>query len=287
MPRSRPGSPDGSVVGGAGAATDHSIDGLVVTVDEGVLRLTIDRPATRNALDDDIVAALIDRIAGSATDEGVRAILLDSTGRDFCSGFDIVARNAPGGGRPRVGSIQRRMPLQANRLIPTMLTTQVPIVCAVRGWAAGIGLAMALAADVTVCADDARFWAPFVGRGFTPDSGCTWMLPRRVGEVRARDMLLLGTVVDGRTAVDWGLVHAAVPADELDETVAATVARLATGPTVALGLTKSLLHHGRSLDLADALREESFAMELSSRSEDFKEGFAAFREKREPRFGGR
>ena len=253
----------------------------------GVLRLTIDRPAKRNALDDDIVAALIDAISTSATDERVRAILLDSAGDDFCSGFDIVARNAPGGGRPRVGSIQRRMPLQANRLVPAMLSTQVPIVCAVRGWAAGIGLAMALAADVTVCADDARFWAPFVGRGFTPDSGCTWMLPRRVGEVRARSMLLLGTVVDGRTAAEWGMVHAAVPVDGLGAAVDDVLVRLATGPTVALGLTKSLLHHGRTLDLSDALREESLAMELSSRSEDFREGFAAFREKREPRFGGR
>lgn len=261
--------------------------GLLVRHDDGVLHLTLDRPDTRNALDDDVVAGLIDEIATAGTDESVRAILLDASGDHFCSGFDIVARNAPGGGRPRVGSIQRRMPLQANRLVPTMLTTQVPIVCAVQGWAAGIGLALALAADVTVCADDARFWAPFVGRGFTPDSGCSWMLPRRVGEVRARDMLLLGTVVDGTTAVGWGMVHGAVPEDALGPAADELVRRLASGPTVALGLTKALLHHGRALDLVDALREESFAMELSSRSEDFKEGLAAFREKREPDFGGR
>lgn len=266
---------------------EGAVAGLQQSLVDGVLRLSIDRVAKRNALDDDIVAGLIDAIATSATDERVRVIHLTAEGQDFCSGFDIVARNSPDGGRPRVGSIQRRMPLQANRLIPTMLSTQVPIVCAVRGWAAGIGLGMALASDLTVCADDARFWAPFVGRGFTPDSGCTWMLPRRIGEVRARQMLLLGSVVSGSTAAEWGMVHASVTPDRLDATVDDLVRTLANGPTVALGLTKSLLHHGRSLDLDDALREESLAMELSSRSLDFKEGFAAFRDKRDPNFEGR
>lgn len=263
------------------------MSGLRRSFDAGVLRLAIDAPDRRNALDDDIVAGLIDEISASATDETVRVILLTAEGEDFCSGFDIVARNTPGDRRPRVGSIQRRMPLQTNRLLPVMVSTQVPIVCAVRGWAAGIGLGMALAADLTVCADDARFWAPFVGRGFTPDSGCTWLLPRRVGEVRARRMLLLGEVVDGATAAEWGMVHASVAPADLVGAVEGLVSRLAAAPTVAIGLTKSLLHHGRSLGLDDALREESLAMELSSRSLDFKEGFAAFREKRDPSFEGR
>lgn len=253
----------------------------------GVLTLTIDRPERRNALDDAMVAALIDGIANSATDESIRAIHLTATGPDFCSGFDLVSRNAPGGARPRVGSIQRRMPLQSSRLISVMVETQVPVVCSIRGWAAGIGLGIALASDFVVCADDAKFWAPFLGRGFTPDSGSTWMLPRRVGEVRAREMLILGDTVDGVTAAEWGLVHRSVPEPQLDDVAAALVDRLAAGPTVAIGLTKSLLHHGRTLELADSLREEAFAMELSSRSSDFKEGFAAFREKREPNFEGR
>lgn len=266
---------------------NRAVPGLRRSFDAGVVRLSIDAPDRRNALDDEMLAGLIAAISDSATDESVRAILLTSEGDDFCTGFDIVARNASGGQRPRVGSIQRRMPLQANRLIPVMLATQVPIVCEVRGWAAGLGLGMALAADFTVCADDARFWAPFVGRGFTPDSGCTWMLPRRIGEVRSRKMLLLGSIVDGATAAEWGMVHASVAPDALEGAVDDLVARLASGPTVAIGLTKSMLHHGRSLDLDDALREESFAMELSSRSMDFKEGFAAFREKRDPTFEGR
>lgn len=267
------------------------VSGLLVQLDAGVLRLTIDRPDTRNALDDAMVAALIDAIDGAGRDEAVRVIVLTGTGDHFCSGFDIVARNAPGspggGGRPRVGSIQRRLPSQAHRLVPLLLQTQTPVVCVVRGWAAGIGLNMALAADVCVAADDARFWAPFVERGFTPDSGATWMLPRRVGEVRARDMLLLGRVVEGTEAAEWRLVHRAVPVADLDAAAAEVVGQLAGSATVAVGLTKWLLHSGQTASLDHHLRDEAFAMELSSRSEDFKEGLAAFREKRSPEYRGR
>ncbi|MCU0310812.1 MAG: enoyl-CoA hydratase-related protein [Acidimicrobiales bacterium] len=261
--------------------------GLVVALGDGVLRLTVDRPERRNALDDDVVAALIDAIDAAGRDEAVRTIVLTGAGEHFCSGFDIVARNAPGGARPRAGSIQRRLPSQAHRLVPLLLSVQTPVVCVVRGWAAGIGLNLALAADVTVAAADARFWAPFVERGFTPDSGATWMLPRRVGEVRARDMLLLGRVVDGTEAEAWGLVHRAVAGDDLDAAAAEVVERLATGPTVALGLTKWLLHSGATTPLDHHLRDEAFAMELASRSEDFREGLAAFGEKRSPEYRGR
>lgn len=268
-----------------------SVPGLVVSLDEdSVLRLTIDKPDRRNALDDVVVAGLIDAVDAAGRDEVVRAIVLTGTGEDFCSGFDLVARNEPGGARPRVGSIQRRLPSQAHRLIPLLLQVQTPVVCVVRGWAAGIGLNLALAADVTVATTDARFWAPFVERGFTPDSGATWMLPRRIGDVRARDMLLLGRVVSGEEATEWGMIHAAVspaPPTTLDEVAAGVVTRLAAGPTVALGLTKWLLHSGQTSALDGHLRDEGFAIELASRSDDFKEGLSAFREKRPPEFRGR
>jgi 2-(1,2-epoxy-1,2-dihydrophenyl)acetyl-CoA isomerase len=268
--------------------SDHeSVPGLVVDHTGQVLRLTFDRAERRNALNDDVVAATIDAIDAAGRDEDVRAIVLTGAGPDFCSGFDIVARNAPGGARPRVGSIQRRLPAQANRLIPLMLRTQVPIVSVVRGWAAGIGLNLALASDFTVAADDARFWAPFVGKGFTPDSGTSWMLPRRVGEVRARDMILLGRVVSGAEAADWGMVHRAVPAEELDAVADELVATLAGSATVALGLAKWLLNTGTTKSLEDHLHDEAFSMELSSRSEDFKEGLAGFKEKRPPEYRGR
>lgn len=263
------------------------IRGLDAALDGQVLRLTIDLAERRNALNDDVVAALIDHVDRANRDEDVRVIVLGANGEHFCSGFDIVARNAGGGPRPRVGSIQRRLPSQANRLIPLMLRVQVPIVSVVRGWAAGIGLNLALASDFVVAADDARFWAPFVERGFTPDSGTAWMLPRRIGEVRARDMILLGRVASGAEAAEWGMVHAAVPAEQLDAAAEELVGRLAQAPTVALGLAKWLMNSGRTKALEDHLHDEAFSMELSSRAEDFKEGLAAFKEKRSPEYRGR
>jgi 2-(1,2-epoxy-1,2-dihydrophenyl)acetyl-CoA isomerase len=271
------GHPGGDMVG----------DGIGVHHEDGVLRVTLKRPERRNALDDAMVARLITTVEAAGQDEAVRVILLRAEGEHFCSGFDIVARNAPDGGRPRVGSIQRRLPAQAHRLVPLLLSVQTPVVCEVRGWAAGVGLHLALAADFAVAAADAHLWEPFSARGFTPDSGGTWLLVRRVGEVRARQMLLLGRPVTGTEAAAWGMVHRSVPGAELGAAADELAAELASGPTVALGLTKLLLHRAGSADLESQLRDEAFALELSSRSEDFKEGLAAFTAKRPPRFGGR
>ena len=260
---------------------------LEITHDDGVLRLHLNRPDKRNALNDSMVAAMIDSIEAAGRDEAVRVIVISGVGDHFCSGFDIVSRNAGDTARPRVGSIQRRLPSQAHRLVPLILTTQTPVVCRVQGWCAGIGLNLALAADFAVATDDARFWMPFVDRGFTADSGATWLLPRRIGEVHAREMLLLARVVEGSEAASWEMFHRIVPGAELDANVEELVAQLARGATVSIGLTKWLLNSGRETSLLAHLQNEAFAMELSSRSEDFREGLAAFREKRDPDFKGR
>ncbi len=268
--------------------SDTGAPGLLASLDDGLLTLTIDRPDKRNAVDDAVVRSMITHLEAANNDEALRAILLTSTGDDFCSGFDILGRNADDDApRPRVGSIQRRLPGLSHRLISLLLSTQVPVVAAVRGWAAGLGLHLALAADFCVVADDARLWEPFATRGFTPDSGGTWLLPRLVGIARAKELLMLGREVSGDEAAAWGMVHAAVPAAEVDAAATALARRLAKGPTVALGLTKWLVHEGGGLDLERHLANEAFAMELSSRSTDFREGMRALRERRDPDFDGR
>lgn len=265
-----------------------SCDGLQVFLDgAGVLRLTIDRPEKRNALTDEMVARMIDCVSGAGRDEAVRAIVLTGTGDHFCSGFDIVSRNSGGGAKPRVGSIQRRVPALAHRLIPLMASVQTPIVAVARGWVCGIGLHLVLAADFAVVAEGARLWEPFAERGFTPDSGATWLLPRRIGEVRAREVLMLGRVLDGTEAAEWGMVHRSVPEAELEPAAEQLVGNLAAGPTVTLGLTKWLLHVSAESPFDRQLEREALALELSSRSEDFREGLSAFKEKRAPRFSGR
>jgi 2-(1,2-epoxy-1,2-dihydrophenyl)acetyl-CoA isomerase len=281
----------------------RSVDGLTARVDGAVLRLELDRPSKRNAMNDTMMTGLVDAIEGAGRDEAIRVILLSGAGDHFCGGADIVARNAPAPGpsgdggdeaeasavpaKPRVGSIQRRVRGTAHRLIPTMLDVQTPIVCRVQGWAAGIGFQLALASDFAVAATDATFWEPFTERGFTPDSGATWLLPRLVGLTRARELLLLGRKLTGMEAAEWGLVHGAAEPDLLDAAVAEVVDRLAGGPTVALGFTKWLLRTGPGTELEAQLQNEALALELSSRSQDFREGLRAFGEKRPPEFTGR
>jgi 2-(1,2-epoxy-1,2-dihydrophenyl)acetyl-CoA isomerase len=260
--------------------------GLVLDHEGLVLRLRFDRPERRNSLTDAIVYALVDIVDAAGSDESVRVIHLTGTGEHFCSGFDLGERTT-GPDRPRVGSIHRRMHSHVNRLIPAMLTTQTPIVCTARGWVIGLGLDLALASDFTLVADDARLWAPFTTFGFTPDSGASWLIPRLAGVARAKDMLMLGTKVAGADAAAWGLVHRAVPGAELDAAGEELIGRLASGPTVALGLTKLLMQRGLTVDIDRHLADESWAMEVSSRSEDFKEYGQAARDKREPKFEGR
>lgn len=269
-------------------AYPETVDGLIVSRDGPVLLLTLDRPARKNALTDDIVLALITAFDAAGLDESVRVVALTGTGDDFCSGFDLGQRSgSPGDARPRVGSVQRRMQTHVNRLIPTMLETQVPIVATASGWCIGLGLNLLLASDFAIVADDARLRAPFTSFGFTPDSGASWLLPRLVGVARAKEMLLLGRAVSGAQAAEWGLVHRAVPSADLASSTAALVDELASAATVAIGLTKALVHRGLTTDLAHQLGDEGLAMELSSRSDDFREYAKARRDKRDPDFQGR
>ncbi|ROO85162.1 enoyl-CoA hydratase [Actinocorallia herbida] len=253
---------------------------------DGVLTVTLARPEKRNALDQAATAALIAVFEAAALDDDLRAIHLTAEGPDFCAGSDWVASNADGR-RPRPASLVRRLPLQSHRLIELVLGVQVPVVATVRGFAAGLGCQLALAADFAVAAEDAVFWEPFVRRGFTPDTGASWLLPRLVGVARARRMLLLGEKVSGAKAAAWGLVHEAVPEPELDAYARDLVRTLADGPTVTLGLTKQLILRSAEAPLARAMVDESFGLELASRTADFREALAAFRERRPPDFTGR
>lgn len=262
-------------------------DGAVIAERDGaILRLTFDRPARGNSLSHPMVDAAVAALTGAASDDALRAIHIRGAGDDFCSGADWVATNS-GGQRPRTGDLVRRIPHTSHRLVELVHTIHLPVVCSVRGWAVGLGCNLALAADFTVAADDALFWEPFVNRGFSPDSGSTWLLPRLVGVARAKRMLLLGEKVTARDAAQWGLIHDAVARSDLDRTAEELLERLASGPTVAIGMAKQAMHYGQHATLPEAMTQELFNLELSCRTTDFKEGLAAFRERRTPEFHGR
>jgi 2-(1,2-epoxy-1,2-dihydrophenyl)acetyl-CoA isomerase len=255
--------------------------------DGAVLRITLDRPSRRNSLTHLMIGALVDALTDAAADDSLRAIHILGAGDDFCAGADWVAANDPGGQRPRAGDLVRRIPHAAHRVIELVAGIQLPVLCSVQGWAVGFGCNLALAADFTVAATDAVFWEPFVDRGFSPDSGSTWLLPRLVGLARARRMLLLGEKVSATDAVDWGLIHQAVSRAELGDAAEELLERLARGPTVAIGLTKQGLSFGEHATLGQSMTQELFNLELSCRTSDFKEGLQAFQRRRAPKFEGR
>ena len=201
--------------------TQAADEGAVRTSRDGdVLRVVLDRPSRRNSLSHAMTDAFVDVLTDAATDESLRAIHIQGAGDDFCAGADWVATNS-GGGRPRTGDLVRRIPHTANRIIELVHSIHLPVVCSVRGWAVGLGCNLALAADFTVAADDAVFWEPFVTRGFSPDSGSTWLLPRLAGLARAKEMLLLGEKISATDAAEWGLIHRCVQSADLDDTAAA------------------------------------------------------------------
>jgi len=261
-------------------------DGLRVERTGPVLRLRLDRPERRNAVTDNMVDALIGTIEAAGSDESIRVIALTGAGEHFCSGFDLGQRGG-GGETPRAGSTQRRMRWQVNRLIPTMLETQTPIVTAAHGWVIGLALHVLLASDFAVVADDARLRAPFATMGFTPDSGGSWLIPRLAGIARAKELIMLGREISGAQAADWGMVHQAVPDAQVDAIAGDVVDELASAATVAVGLSKLLIHRGLSVDLERHLADEALAIEVSSRSDDFHEHARARRERRDPKFEGR
>ncbi len=265
---------------------DYTLDGLSIAPDACVLRITIDRDHRRNSLTDGMVSAMLDAIETAETTDSIRVISIASANGNFCSGFDLGERRKPDSPR-RFGATQRSLRIDIHRFAQTLHECQTPIVTAVRGYAYGLGLGVALAADVCVAAHDARFKTPFVGNAMTPDSGTSWILPRLIGVARAKQMLLTGLEVSGAQAADWGMIAQSVPTTDVDEAAELVVQQFANAATVAVGFAKDLVYRGLTNDLGAHLRAEAAAMEMISRTDDFKEPRRAKRDARPIKFDGR
>jgi 2-(1,2-epoxy-1,2-dihydrophenyl)acetyl-CoA isomerase len=215
----------------------------------------------------------------------VRAVVLTGTGRGFCAGADLRGGGATGERIP--GDVARTLRLGAQRLIAAVLDCEKPVIAAVNGTAAGLGAHLALACDLVLAAEPARFIEVFVRRGLVPDGGGAYLLPRLLGPQRAKELMFFGDALTAPDAERLGLVNRVVPADELAKTARAWADRLAAGPTRALALTKHLVNTSLDSDRATAFAAEAAAQEINMTTADAREGVAGFVERREARFRGR
>ncbi len=253
-------------------------DVVIATRREGILTLRLNRPAQLNALDVATAEAMITHASAGMSDVDVDCIVVTGTGRGFSAGGDMasIAKGAAGqGGHQGPKSLER---LQL--MIRILAEGPKPVLMAINGVAAGAGFGLALMGDISIASSNARFRPAFIALGVTPDLALAYMLPRLIGEVKAREALLLNREFSADEALALNLVNRVVPADQFETEVQAMAERLAAAPRVAFGLTKQLIRQGRTLGLADFLEREMSTQTAAFRAGEVLEGVAAFREKR-------
>lgn len=261
-----------------------SYDNILFARDAGIARITLNRPDRLNSFTDAMHAELRDALAQVKSDASLRVLLLTGAGRGFCAGQDLSEREVPPGAEPvDIGATIER---NYKPLVLTLHALPMPVVCAVNGVAAGAGANVALACDIVVAGKSAVFIQAFCRIGLLPDAGGTFFLPRLVGSARAKGLALTGDKLPAEQAAQWGLIWKCVDDSELSATVEALLQQLASAPTRALAATKEALHAAAGNTLKTQLDVERDLQQALGRSADFKEGVAAFRAKRPPRFTG-
>jgi 2-(1,2-epoxy-1,2-dihydrophenyl)acetyl-CoA isomerase len=247
-----------------------------------VLKITLNRPESFNAFTDTMHRELGEAFKAAAKDESVRAVILTGAGKAFCSGQDLkeVSKNPD----RNLGDSLRK---NYNPNILRIRQLEKPVICAVNGVAAGAGMSLALACDLRIAADTVSMIEVFVNVALIPDSGSTWFLPRLVGYHRAFELCSTGRKVSAEEALKLNLVDEVVPADQLMTRVQTLAEGYAKAPTKAIGLLKRALNRAAGTTLESSLEYEAYLQEICGNSEDYREGVAAFVEKRKPEFKGK
>lgn len=244
--------------------------------------ITLNRPDVFNAFNDEQSFELQDALKDAKRDEEVRVLVLTGAGKAFCSGQDLKAI-ADSKNRSLSDSLYKRY----NPIIKSMREMPKPIICKLNGVAAGAGASLALACDFIIASENASLIEVFVNVGLVPDSGSSYFLPRSVSPARAFELATMASKVTAHEALEWGMINRVVTVGELDEEVNKVANYYASAPTLAIGMIKKMLNKATYSDLDTMLQYEAWCQEIAGRSSDYKEGVAAFNEKRKPEFKGK
>lgn len=251
-------------------------------LNQSIATITLNRPKALNALNNDMIADLIQLFKECSNNSEVRVIIVQGNGRSFCAGDDLVDMGTERNPNPHEKLTEFREGYPA--LVKQMRATEKPVICKVHGYALGAGFEMALASDIIIAEEDAKMGLPFVLRGIA--SG-TYMLQRVVGYHKACELLFTGDMVTSIEAKELGILNHVVKKEELDTKVAELAKKLSEGATRAMGLMKLGLNHSFHKNMDDGFQEQAYATTVSFHTEDFAEGKQAFSEKRNPEFKGK
>jgi 2-(1,2-epoxy-1,2-dihydrophenyl)acetyl-CoA isomerase len=262
-----------------------SYETILFDIDQNVATITLNRPDAINGLTIQMTQDLAHALIRCRVDANVRAVILKGAGRGFCAGGDVKAFGESLRADPLTPMRTLAMHLHAS--VAEMRRMEKPAIAQVHGVAAGAGMSLALACDLTIAAQSAQFIIAYCRVGLSPDGSVTYFLPRLVGPKKALEIFYTGDPVDASEALRLGMVNRVVPDAELEKETQALALRLAQGPTLALARAKELVYGSLSESLETQLENERGLLGLSTLTEDFREGVQAFIEKREPKFRGR
>ncbi|MDD9932636.1 MAG: enoyl-CoA hydratase-related protein [Myxococcales bacterium] len=257
---------------------------LTMSQEGALARITLNRPDAFNALNLKMALELREAVRHVEMDESVRALLLTGAGKAFCAGGDVASFH---GALPMPEQLIKDIVLPMHDAIAIMTHMDKPVVVAINGVAAGAGMGLAMAPDIAIASEKAKFSMAYTGIAAAPDGSTTFYLPRLVGLRRALELTLENRVLSAQEAMEWGLANQVVPPEELEAAALERARKLAVGPTRALGMAKRLLHRSFESSLETQLMREGRGIASMGSTEDFAEGVTAFVEKRDPEFQGR
>jgi len=257
---------------------------ILLAKDNGLATITLNAPDKLNAVSRKMIAELKATWEALAADDSVRAVLLTGAGRGFCAGADLSDPDREASAMSDSGTALEKF---FNPTIQLMRSIPKPVVSAVNGVAAGVGMSFAMASDIAIAGKSASFLQAFARIGLLPDGGSTWFLPRLAGDQRARALAMLAPQIKAEQAKEWGLIWDVVEDAELMPRATEVARRLAEGPTLALARIKAALNQSSGNDLAAQLDLERDSQRALGKSEDFKEGVMAFLAKRKANFKGK